>query len=94
MTTLTESIAEDATLCWFGELGHAVVHCEDIAAGEPAVERYSFGNMVLLGRLIEAIRKFNSVIPYFTHAALCGKLLPKLLSRKLRVATFEKEVSV
>ena len=36
---LAESTVEDATLAWLEELGYAVIHGPDIAAGEPAAER-------------------------------------------------------
>ena len=38
--SLNESIAEDAALEWFGELGYVVGHRPQIAACEPTVERY------------------------------------------------------
>jgi len=57
--TLNESIVEDVALEWFGELGYAVGHGPHIAPGEPAAERTSFGEVVLAGRLREAIRRLN-----------------------------------
>ena len=61
--SLNESIVEDAALEWFGELGYAVGHGPQIAPGEPAAERQSFGEVVLVGRLREAIRRLNPAIP-------------------------------
>jgi type I restriction enzyme R subunit len=61
--TLTESILEDATLEWFQELGYAIGHGPRIAPGEPGEERASFGEVVLVGRLQEAIRRLNPEIP-------------------------------
>ena len=61
--SLNESIVEDAALEWFGELGYAVGHGPHLAPGEPAAERDSFGEVVLLGRLREAIRRLNPAIP-------------------------------
>ena len=61
--SLNESIVEDAALEWFGELGYAVGHGPQIAPGEPAAERDSFGEVVLVGRLREAIRRLNPAIP-------------------------------
>ena len=71
--SLNESIVEDAALEWFGELGYAVGHGPQIAPGEPAAERepersgdsrrQSFGEVVLTGRLREAIRRLNPAIP-------------------------------
>ncbi len=54
--SLNESIVEDAALEWFGELGYAVGHGPQLAPGEPAAERDSFGEVVLAGRLREATR--------------------------------------
>ena len=56
---LNESIVEDAALEWFGELGYAVGHGPQLAPGEPAAERDSFSEVVLVGRLREAIRRLN-----------------------------------
>jgi type I restriction enzyme, R subunit len=61
--SLNESIFEDATLEWFGELGYAVGHGPHLAPGEPAAERDSFGEVLLVGRLREAIRRLNPAIP-------------------------------
>jgi hypothetical protein len=71
--SLTESIVEDAALEWFGELGYAVGHGPHLAPGEyaggtltPALshgERESYGEVVLVGRLREAIRRLNPAIP-------------------------------
>jgi type I restriction enzyme R subunit len=61
--TLNESTVEDAALTWFGELGYEVGHGPHLAPGEPAAERDSFGEVVLVGRLREAIRRLNPAIP-------------------------------
>ncbi len=53
--SLNESIVEDAALEWFGELGYAVGHGPHLAPGEPVAERGSYGEVVLAGRLREAI---------------------------------------
>jgi type I restriction enzyme, R subunit len=84
--TLNESIVEDAALEWFGELGYAVGHGPHLAPGEPAAERGSFSEVVLVGRLREAIRRLNPAIPQFrTLATLRDTLLPKLLSGELPI---------
>ena len=93
--SLNESIVEDAALEWFGELGYAVGHGAAFALlrrakpsltpGEAAAERESFGEVVLAGRLREAIRRLNPAIPSSTLATLRGTLLPKLLSGELSV---------
>ena len=59
----SESIVEAATLEWFGELGYSVGHGPHLAPGEPAAERDSFGNVILVRRLHESIRQLNPAIP-------------------------------
>lgn len=61
--SLNESIVEDAALEWFAELGYAVGHEPHRAPGEPAMERDSFSEVVLVGRLREAIRMLNPALP-------------------------------
>ncbi|MCE9552911.1 MAG: type I restriction endonuclease subunit R [Planctomycetes bacterium] len=61
--TLNESIVEDAALTWFGELGYAIGHGPHMAPGEPAAERDSFSDVVLVARLRDAIQRLNPAIP-------------------------------
>ena len=63
-------MVEDATLEWFGELGYAVGHGPHLAPGEPAAERASFGEVVLVGRLREAIRQLYPANP--EEASACA----------------------
>lgn len=63
MSALNEDVLEQVALEWFGELGYAVGHGPQLAPGEPAAERDSFGEVVLVGRLREAIRRLNPAIP-------------------------------
>ena len=58
--SLNESIVEDAALMWFGELGYAVGHGPLPAPGEPAAERDSFGEVVLVGRLREMADRWRN----------------------------------
>ena len=93
---VNESTVELAALEWFGALGYAVGHEPHLAPGEPTVERNSFGEVVLVVRLREAIRRLNPAISSRTLATLCDTLLPKLLSGELSVtsasATMESSV--
>ena len=73
--SLNESIVEDAALEWFGELGYAVGHGPQLAPGEPAAERESFGEVVLVGRLREAIRRLNPAIPEEAREEALRKVL-------------------
>jgi len=59
----TESIVEDATLNWFGELGFSLLHGPEIAPGELVAERAAFGEVVLEKRLRAALRKLNPALP-------------------------------
>jgi type I restriction enzyme R subunit len=77
--TVTESIVEDAALEWFGELGYSIGHGPHLAPGEQAAERDSFGDVVLIGRLREAIWRLNPDIP--------GDTREEALRKVLRVAT-------
>jgi len=73
--TLNESIVEDAALTWFGELGYDVGHGPQIAPGEAASERDSFGEVVLVNRLRDAIERLNPTIPdEAREGALCKVL--------------------
>jgi type I restriction enzyme R subunit len=73
--SLNESIVEDAALEWFGELGYAVGHGPHIAPGELAAERDSFGDVVLVGRLREAIWSLNPAIPEEAREEALRKVL-------------------
>lgn len=61
--SLNEAIVEDAALAWFKELGYAIGHGPQLAPGEPAAERASFGDVVLAGRLRSAIDRLNPEVP-------------------------------
>ena len=76
--SLTESTVEEAALEWFGELGYALGHGPDMAPGEVAAERDSFGEVVLEGRLREALRRLNPEVP--------DEAREDVLRRVLRVA--------
>ena len=71
--SLNESIVEDAALEWLGELGYAVGHGPHLAPGEPAAERDSFGEVLLVGRLREAIRRLNFSIWDLVSGETCRK---------------------
>ena len=73
--SFNESTIEAAALSWFGELGYAVAHGPDLAPGEAAAERVSFGDVVLAGRLREAIDRLNPKIPAEARDEALRKLL-------------------
>ncbi len=59
MSAFTESVVEEATLEWFEALGYSVVSGPTIAPGEPGAERRSFADVVLEGRLRDALSRLN-----------------------------------
>ena len=59
---VTESHVEELALEVFARLGYEVVHGPDIAPDEAAAERASFADVVLRGRLEEAIRRLNPTV--------------------------------
>src|SRR5665213_2296694 len=73
--TLNESVVEDAALGWFEALGYAVGHGPHLAPGEPAAERDGFGEVVLVGRLRDAIRRLNPAIPNDAREEAMRKVL-------------------
>jgi type I restriction enzyme R subunit len=58
----TESVVEEAALEWFEALGYAVIGGPSIAPGEPGAERRSFSDVVLEGRLREALARLNPTV--------------------------------
>ncbi len=62
MSGFTESVVEEAALEWFEALGYAVVGGPSIAPGEAAAERRSFSDVVLEGRLREALARLNPTV--------------------------------
>jgi type I restriction enzyme R subunit len=91
MSSLNESIVEDAALEWFGELGYAVGHGPHLAPGEqagstltPALshgERESYRAVALVGRLREAIRRLNPAIPEEARAVIKRYLKARFVRR-------------
>ena len=59
----TESVVEEAALAWLAQLGWTVVAGPSIAPGEPAAERAGYGEVVLAGRLRQALRRLNPAVP-------------------------------
>ena len=70
-----ESTVEEAALSWFEELGYGIGHGPEIAPGEPAAERESFSDVVLVGRLRAAIDRINPDIPQEAREEALRKVL-------------------
>jgi type I restriction enzyme R subunit len=73
--TFTESTVEEAALQLFEELGYAVLHGPNIAPGELFAERASYSDVVLVGRLKQALARINPKIPSEAIEEAIRKLL-------------------
>ena len=80
----TESLVEEAALSWFKELTYAVAHAPHLAPGEIAAERKSFSDVILIGRLRDAIARLNPAIASDAREEALRKVLrhdaPSLVS--------------
>ena len=63
MTTINESVVEQAALAWLGDLGWQVAHGPDIAPDTPNAERSDYDQVVLERRLRDALAKLNPALP-------------------------------
>jgi type I restriction enzyme, R subunit len=75
VSALNESVVEDAALSWFEELGYAVEQALHLAPDESAAERDSFADVVLVGRLRDAITQLNTAIPEDAREEALRKVL-------------------
>jgi hypothetical protein len=69
----TESIVEEAALAWLESLGWFVVHGPEIAPDQPGAERRDYSQVVLEGRLRQALVRAavsDEVIDIFAAAGL------------------------
>lgn len=73
--SLDEATVESAALEWFSDLGYAVGNGPNLAPGEPAAERDSFGDVVLAGRLRAAISRLNPALPEEAREEALRKVL-------------------
>ena len=63
MSGLSESVVEDAALAWLENLGWRIAHGPDIAPDTPGAERADYGDVVLEGRLRDALARLNPELP-------------------------------
>jgi len=61
--SITEAHIEETALTWFEALGYETVHGPDMAPGEPAQERETYGDVILIGRLRAALERINPQVP-------------------------------
>ena len=63
MTTITEADVEHAGLAWLSDAGWRIAHGPDIAPDTPGSERADYGQVVLEGRLRDALAELNPALP-------------------------------
>ncbi len=63
MITLTEADVEQAALEWLAALGWQATHGPDIAPDTPGAERDDYGQVMLGGRLRDALARLNPSLP-------------------------------
>ncbi|MBI3207055.1 MAG: type I restriction endonuclease subunit R [Myxococcales bacterium] len=62
MSGFTESVVEQAALAWFEALGYTITGGPSIAPGEPGQERRTYADVVLDGRLRDALARLNPAV--------------------------------
>ena len=60
---VAEATIEDATLSWFEELGYSVLHGGTHRSRRDAGRASSYGDVVLVGRLRQALTRINPQVP-------------------------------
>jgi type I restriction enzyme R subunit len=73
--SIAEATVEQAAIEWFLSLGYAHLYGPEIAPGESAVERDTFGDVVLTRRLAEAIDRLNPKMPSSAREEALRKVL-------------------
>ena len=63
MSIITEDAVEQVALEWLGDLGYEVLHGPDIAPDGSSPERLSYGDVVLVDRLRNALERVNPDLP-------------------------------
>ena len=63
MQGFTEWEVEEATLAWLAAIGWSIAHGPDIAPDTPGAERAAYGDVVLEGRLRDALARLNPALP-------------------------------
>src|SRR5437660_1861428 len=72
---LNESAVEEAALSWFKQLGYSAAHAPHLAPDEVISERSSFSDVVLIGRLHDAIARLNPAVPSDAREEALRKVL-------------------
>jgi type I restriction enzyme R subunit len=75
MSRITEGVVEDACLEFFSELGYEVLYGPDLGPGGSAQERSSWDQVILTGRLRDAVGRINPGLPSTSVDAVVAQVL-------------------
>ena len=94
MTTFSEADVERAALEWLSAANWQIARGSDIAPGAPASERNDFGQVVLKGRLRNALNRLNPELPAGAlHDALQRLMRPEGATLEARNRAFQSRLS-
>ena len=62
-SAFTESVVEEAALAWLAAAGWQTAHGPDLAPDGPAAERADYAEVLLAGRLRDALARLNPALP-------------------------------
>src|SRR5258706_5657858 len=78
MDHFNEDTVELAAIDWLREIGYDYIHGGVIAPGEPAAERMSYNEVLLLSRLGSALGRINGHIPRGVRASVIDEVIRKI----------------
>lgn len=73
-----EDTVELAAIDWLREIGYDYIHGGIIAPGEPAAERTSYNEVLLVGRLRSALERINGHIPRAVRADVVDEVIRRV----------------
>ena len=75
MPRFNEDTVELAALEWLRDIGYDYIHGGDIAPEEPAAERTTYAEVLLIGRLRAALERLNPHIPSPVRPAIVDEVI-------------------
>ncbi|MEO0563238.1 MAG: type I restriction endonuclease subunit R, partial [Chloroflexota bacterium] len=75
---VTEDTVEYAAIEWLQSVGYDYIHGGTIAPGEPASERDSYNEVLLVGRLQQALETINTHIPSVARRGVVDEVIRKV----------------
>jgi type I restriction enzyme, R subunit len=78
MSQFNEDTVELAAIDWLQEIGYDYIHGGVIAPGEPAAERTSYNEVLLVGRMRAALERINGHFPRGVRASVVDEVIRKI----------------